>query len=61
MIKRIEATKKAIELIHQKYGEGPIRIGAQCYLIQFYGSFGFIEEGEMYLEDGIEHIEMVRP
>jgi ElaA protein len=52
---------KAIELIHQEYGEGPIRIGAQCYLIQFYGSFGFIEEGEMYLEDGIEHIEMVRP
>jgi ElaA protein len=48
-------------LIHQEYGEGPIRIGAQCYLIQFYGSFGFIEEGEMYLEDGIEHIEMVRP
>lgn len=52
---------EAIQLIHQQFGEGPIRIGAQCYLIQFYASFGFIEEGEMYLEDGIEHIEMVRP
>lgn len=52
---------EAIELIHQQFGTGPIRIGAQCYLIKFYASFGFIEEGEMYLEDGIEHIEMVKP
>lgn len=52
---------KAIQVIHQQFGLGPIRIGAQCYLIKFYASFGFIEEGEMYLEDGIEHIEMVRP
>lgn len=53
----LEATQR----IHQSFGNGPIRIGAQCYLIQFYASFGFIEEGEMYLEDGIEHIEMVKP
>jgi ElaA protein len=52
---------EAIQVIHQQFGSGPIRIGAQCYLIKFYASFGFIEEGEMYLEDGIEHIEMVRP
>lgn len=51
---------EAIQRIQEAYGKGPIRIGAQCYLIQFYGSFGFKEEGEMYLEDGIEHIEMVR-
>ncbi len=53
--------KEAIQQIRQTFGNGPIRIGAQCYLIQFYASFGFIEEGEMYLEDGIEHIEMIRP
>lgn len=53
--------QEAIQQIHQSFGKGPIRIGAQCYLIQFYASFGFIEEGEMYLEDGIEHIEMVKP
>lgn len=52
---------EAIQQIHHQFGSGPIRIGAQCYLIEFYASFGFIEEGEMYLEDGIEHIEMVRP
>ncbi|MDZ4679080.1 MAG: GNAT family N-acetyltransferase [Saprospiraceae bacterium] len=38
----------------------PIRIGAQQYLIKFYESFGFQIDGEMYLEDGIPHVEMVR-
>jgi ElaA protein len=37
----------------------PIRIGAQCYLIAFYESFGFKIDGETYLEDGILHIEMI--
>jgi len=37
----------------------PIRIGAQQYLIKFYESFGFHADSEMYLEDGIPHVEMV--
>ncbi len=53
--------KEAIERIYKSFGRGPIRIGAQCYLIQFYASFGFESEGKVYLEDGIEHIEMVKP
>lgn len=52
--------QKSIESLYSSYGHQPIRIGAQCYLIKFYKSFGFIEEGNMYLEDGIEHIEMVK-
>lgn len=56
-----ELIAEAIKLIQQQYQTGPIRIGAQCYLIKFYAAFGFIEEGAMYLEDGIEHIEMVKP
>lgn len=39
----------------------PIRIGAQRYLEAFYQSFGFETCSEIYLEDGIEHIEMERP
>ena len=35
-----------------------IEIGAQLYLNTFYSSFGFIQEGAMYLEDDIEHIKM---
>lgn len=37
----------------------PIRIGAQQYLIKFYESIGFQLDGELYLEDGIPHIEMI--
>lgn len=51
----------AIESCHQLYGEGPIRIGAQLYLKKFYESFGFVQTSEVYLEDNIEHIEMIRP
>ena len=38
----------------------PVRIGAQRYLEQFYGGFGFVRAGDDYLEDGIVHLEMVR-
>lgn len=39
----------------------PVRIGAQQYLERFYTSFGFVRDGDDYLEDGIVHLEMVRP
>jgi len=52
--------QKAIEGCHELFGEGPIRIGAQLYLKKFYESFGFVQAGDMYLEDNIEHIEMER-
>ena len=39
----------------------PVRIGAQRYLERFYGAFGFARAGDDYLEDGIVHLEMVRP
>lgn len=50
---------ESIKACKQLFGEGSIRIGAQYYLLNFYRSFGFKEEGDIYLEDGIEHIEMV--
>jgi ElaA protein len=37
----------------------PIKIGAQLYLKDFYESFGFMQAGDIYVEDGIEHIEML--
>lgn len=39
----------------------PIRIGAQQYLEKFYGGFGFATVSPPYDEDGIQHVEMVRP
>jgi len=44
--------------IHPEHG---IRIGAQRYLEKFYADFGFRPASKPYLEDGIEHIEMLRP
>jgi ElaA protein len=39
----------------------PNRIGAQARLRGFYGRHGFVADGEVYLEDDIEHIDMERP
>ena len=55
-----ELMQKSLDELYGLFGQEPIRIGAQCYLIQFYESFGFKTEGDIYLEDGIAHIEMVK-
>jgi ElaA protein len=39
----------------------PIRIGAQHRLERFYEDFGFVTASAPYDEDGIQHIEMLRP
>ncbi|MDF2157792.1 GNAT family N-acetyltransferase [Algoriphagus sp. CAU 1675] len=49
-----------IEACQNLYGPCDIRLGAQTYALGFYESLGFQTEGEVYDEDGIEHIEMVR-
>ena len=54
-----ELLVKSIDHLYTLYGKCPIRIGAQYYLKKFYESFGFVQKGEIYLEDGIEHIEML--
>ncbi|WP_211345569.1 GNAT family N-acetyltransferase [Paraflavitalea soli] len=51
--------KKSIETTYRIFGNTPIRIGAQLYLKKFYESFGFQQSSDIYLEDGIEHIEML--
>ena len=56
-----ELMNKSIEKIYILYGAGPIRIGAQLYLKSFYASLGFQPEGEIYLEDNIQHIIMYLP
>ncbi|OYO31657.1 GNAT family N-acetyltransferase [Janthinobacterium sp. PC23-8] len=38
-----------------------IRIGAQQYLERFYQCFGFVTVSAPYDEDGIQHIDMLRP
>lgn len=51
---------KSIEVVNELYGNVDIKIGAQYYLKKFYSSFGFEQVSDIYLEDGIEHIYMIR-
>lgn len=52
--------QKSLELLEELYGGVSIRIGAQLYLKKYYESFGFEQVEAVYLEDGIEHILMLR-
>ena len=52
--------REAIAGIASNFNETKITIGAQLYLKKFYESHGFIQSSEMYLEDDIPHIEMIR-
>lgn len=49
----------AVQSCRKIFGDGPIRIGAQYYLEKFYAEIGFNATGDVYDEDGIEHIEMI--
>lgn len=51
--------KEAIKFIEDDLKETEIRISAQAYLIDFYESLGFVVVSDIYLEDDIEHIEML--
>ena len=50
----------SIEHIYRLFGPTAIKIGAQWYLKAFYESFGFQQTSDIYLEDGIEHIYMLK-
>jgi len=55
-----ELMNQSIDELYKLFGIRPIKIGAQLYLKSFYNSLGFQQVGEVYLEDGIEHIYMVK-
>lgn len=54
-----ELMEISIEKTKQLFGNTPVLIGAQLYLKKFYESLGFQQSSPVYLEDGIEHIEMI--
>lgn len=55
-----ELMTNAIAGIKSNFDKDKITIGAQLYLQKFYESHGFVQTSEMYLEDDIPHIEMIR-
>jgi len=50
--------EKALGIEHSVLGEIKITISAQLYLKRFYESHGFNQTSDVYLEDGIPHIQM---
>ncbi len=54
-----ELMLKAIDFIDNTIKEDAIRISAQEYLVKFYRDLGFDIVSDVYLEDGIPHIEML--
>ena len=54
-----ELLRRSIDFCRAKHPL-PIRIAAQLRLEKFYEEFDFVRAGPVYLEDGIEHIEMLR-
>lgn len=49
---------KSLEHLYLLFGNVHVIIGAQLYLKKFYENFSFVQQGDIYLEDGIQHIAM---
>jgi ElaA protein len=52
--------QQSLEWMEKLFGLTDVKLGAQLYLKKFYESFGFQQSSDVYLEDGIQHIEMIR-
>lgn len=53
--------RESLRLLTQLWGAQPVRIGAQAHLQGFYRCHGFVTDSAPYDEDGITHVEMIRP
>jgi ElaA protein len=53
--------RRAVERCLERRPSSPILLGAQSHLVDWYGRFGFVAEGEPYSEDAIPHRHMRRP
>lgn len=51
--------EEGIRLTWELFPGQAIKLSAQRYLEDFYGSLGFVVSGEPYEEDGIPHINMI--
>lgn len=54
-----ELMSYALQFIEEELNETTVKIQAQDYLRNFYSSFGFEAISEVYLDDGIPHVDML--
>lgn len=52
--------QEIIRIINHEWEDLSIKIEAQYYLKSFYEEYGFIAQGDIFLDAGIEHIMMLR-
>jgi ElaA protein len=52
--------EKSLVQLYHLFGQIPVIISAQVYLIKFYENFSFVPEGDIYIEDSIPHIAMIK-
>ncbi len=53
--------QQAIAQAEKLWPRRAIRVAAQEHLEKFYGSLGFVATASRYVEDGIRHVDMLRP
>jgi ElaA protein len=53
--------RESITACERTYPGEAIEISAQSHLQRFYSSLGFAVTSEEYVEDGIPHVDMIRP
>ena len=54
-----ETIARGLDFVVNTLGETKVRVSGQLYMKKFYESMGFRTTSEVYLEDGIEHVEML--
>jgi ElaA protein len=55
-----ELMARTLAAVEARWPGAPIRLYAQKYVERFYAGFGFVRDGEDYLEDDIVHLPMAR-
>jgi ElaA protein len=56
-----ELFRVCLEISERMAPGAPIRLAAQAHLERFYGAYGFVGVGDRYMDDGIVHLDMLRP
>lgn len=53
--------REALRVAQRIAPDTAVRLAAQHHLERFYAGYGFVAAGDTYVEDGIVHLDMVRP
>lgn len=53
-------SRRLVEAALVDVGDEECVLNAQTYVVDFYASFGFVPEGEEFIDDGIPHLRMRR-